>query len=224
MAATEALGRPHARVTLGENDTPRRLRGREDDAPGCILGGLREAGVRNPVFLLEAIDRVAPDMAEALLDVLDPERCIAFEDQYVRVPFDLSAVLWIVTATDPDAIPEAVRDRLEVIALPGCTEQEKPAIAERHLLKRPFDARVPRSAGVAGAGAGGAVSRHGTVSTDVPTVVVEREVSSPAELEGHLELVGNAAPSSFASPTRLTGTRAVSGRCADCGPDGPSQS
>ena len=147
MAATEALGRPHARVTLGENDTPRRLRGREDDAPGCILGGLREAGVRNPVFLLEAIDRVAPDMAEALLDVLDPERCIAFEDQYVRVPFDLSAVLWIVTATDPDAIPEAVRDRLEVIALPGCTEQEKPAIAERHLLKRPFDARVPRSAG-----------------------------------------------------------------------------
>ncbi len=94
--------------------------------------------MRNPVFVLEAIDRAGPDAAEALLDVLDPKRCRTFRDQYVRVPFDLSAVLWIVTATDPDAVPEAVRNRLEVIELPGYTEQEKLAIAERHLLKRPF--------------------------------------------------------------------------------------
>ena len=133
-------------MTLGEDDTPRRIRGREDDAPGCILHGLREAGVRNPVFLLEAIDRAGPDLAEALRDVLDPVRGIAFEDQYLQVPFDLSAVLWIVTATDPEAIPEPVRNRLEVIELPGYTEQEKLAIAEQHLLKRPFDASVPGSA------------------------------------------------------------------------------
>ena len=172
------------RVTLGEDDTPRRIRGREDDAPGCILHGLREAGVRNPVFLLEAIDRAGPDLAEALRDVLDPVRGIAFEDQYLQVPFDLSAVLWIVTATDPEAIPEPVRNRLEVIELPGYTEQEKLAIAEQHLLKRPFDASVPGSAAcLAPEPAAPSPAAGPDAVRDVPTVVAEREVSSPAELE-----------------------------------------
>ena len=181
VAAAGALGRT-VHVTLGEDDTSVLIRGREDDAPGCILVGLREAGVRNPVFLLEAIDRAGPDAVEALLDVLDPKRCLTFRDQYVRVPFDLSAVLWIVTATDPDAVPEAVRNRLEVIELPGYTEQEKLAIAERHLLKRPFDASVPGPAAWL-APEPAAPSPAAGPDGPVPIVVVEREVSSPAELE-----------------------------------------
>ena len=89
LAAAEAIG-PHVRVTLSEDDTTLRVRGDEDDTTGCILRGLRATGVRNPVFLLEAIDRVGPDVAEALRDVLDPVRGAAFEDRYVQVPFDLS--------------------------------------------------------------------------------------------------------------------------------------
>ena len=186
VAAAEALGRPHVRVTLGKDDTTQRVRGHEDEGPGCILRGLREAGVRNPVFVIEATDQAGPDLAEALRDVLDPVRGAAFEDQYVQVPFDLSSVLWIVTATDPGAVPEPVRPRLEVIELPGYTEQEKLTIAEQHLLKRPFDA------GVAGAGASLAPEPAAAPSPaavgpdaapDVPTVVYEHEVSSPAELE-----------------------------------------
>ena len=93
----------------------------------------------NPVFILEAIDQVEQEAADALLDILDPVRRTAFRDAYVDVAFDLSAVLWIVTATHAGAIPEPVRKQLAVVELPGYTEQEKLAIAERHLLTRPFD-------------------------------------------------------------------------------------
>ena len=111
---------PRLRVTLlDKGNTERLIHGQEGDAPGRILQGLREAGVRNPVFILEAIDRVEPEAADELLDILDPGRCIVFEDHYLQVRFDLPAVLWIATATDPAAIPEAVRNRLEVIELPG---------------------------------------------------------------------------------------------------------
>ncbi len=176
LAAAEAIG-PHVRLTLTEDDTVQQIRGGED-AAGCILRGLREAGVRNPVFLLEGIDRMGPDVAEALRDVLDPVRGAAFEDRYVQVPFDLSAVLWIVTATDPEALPEPVRDRLEVIEMAGYSEQEKLAIAEQHLLKRPFDAGVPASAPSLG-------PTQATAGTDVvPDIsVIELDVASPAELE-----------------------------------------
>ena len=179
----EALGRPHVRVTLGKDDTTQRVRGHEVEGPGCILRGLHEAGVRNPVFVIEAIDRAGTDLAEALRDVLDPVQGIAFEDRYLQVPFDLSGVVWIVTATDPAAVPEPVRSRLEVIELPGYTEQEKRVIAEQYLLQRPFEA------GAAGAGAYLApeppspAAAGPDAALDVPTVVYEREVSSPAELE-----------------------------------------
>ena len=131
-----------------------------------------------------------------------------FRDQYVRVPFDLSAVLWIVTATDPDAIPEAVRNRLEVIELPGYTEQEKLAIAERHLLKRPFDASVPGPAAWL-APEPAAPSPAAGPDGPVPIVVVEREVSSPAG--------GRTPPRSSATPRASTLAREPSAStCADC--------
>ena len=182
-AVAEALGRPHVRATL-DGDASARIRGNEDAGPGCIVEGLLEAGARNPVFLLEAIDQVEPDAAEALLDVLDPERGKRFRDQYLRVSFDLSAVLWIVTATDAGAVPEPVRDRLEVIELPDYTEQEKVAIAERHLLRRPFGPGVPGPAAcLAPAPAAASPGAGPDAVPDVPVTVVEHEVSSPADLE-----------------------------------------
>ena len=179
VAVAEALGRCHVRVTLDRRDTAALIRGKEGAAPGRIIRGLRQAGVRNPVFILEEIDRVEGDAADSLLDVLDPVRCVAFRDAYLHAPFDLSAVLWIVTVTDPGAIPEGARTRLEVIELPGYTEHEKLAIAE-HLLKRPFDDTARASAAcLAPEPAAPSVA----VALDGPAVLVEREASSPEELE-----------------------------------------
>ncbi len=139
VAVAEALGRTHVRVPLGMPNAAPVIRGLAGCTAGRIIRGLRKAGVNNPVFILEAVDKVEQEAADAVLDVLDPARRTAFRDAYIDVPFDLSGVLWIVTATDPGAIPEPVRKRLEVIELPGYTEQEKLAIAEQYLLKRPFD-------------------------------------------------------------------------------------
>ena len=184
VAVAEALGRTHVRVTLDEHDTAEVIRGKEGDVPGRIIRGQHQAGVRNPVFILELIDEVAPEVADALLDALDPAVCTAFRDQYLQVPFDLSAVVWIVTATDPGAIPEGVRKRLEVIAVPGYTEHEKLAIAEQHLLKRPFDVPTPAPAGcLAPEPAGPFPVVEPDVGPDGPAIVGEREVSSLEELE-----------------------------------------
>ena len=185
VAVADAFGRTQVRVTMDKGNTERLIHGQEGDAPGRILQGLREAGVRNPVFILEAIDRVEPEAADELFDILDPGRCIVFEDHYLQVRFDLSAVLWIATATDPAAIPEAVRNRLEVIELPGYTEHEKLAIAEQYLLKRPFDGnvRVP-AACLAPEPAAPSPVLEPDAGPEAPDVVmVERDVSSFEELE-----------------------------------------
>ena len=139
VAVAEAIGRTHVRVPLGMSDAAPVVRGLAGCTAGRIVRGLREAGVNNPVFILEQLDRVGPEAADALLDLLDPARCSKFRDAYLDVAFDLSSALWIVTATDPGAIPEPVRKRLAVIELPGYTEQEKVTIGEQYLLKRPFD-------------------------------------------------------------------------------------
>ena len=142
LAVARALGRPHVRVPLGGANLESLLRGRSG-AAGRIVEGLCETGVSSPVFILEGVDRVDPEAADALLDVLDPEHRTAFRDRYVVSPFDLSSVLWLVTATAPDAIPESVRPRLELIELAGYGEDEKLEIAQRHLLARPFDESGP---------------------------------------------------------------------------------
>ena len=184
LAIARALGRTHVRVTLGDHNAEGLLQGVEGDAAGRIVKGLREAGVNNPVFILEAIDQVEQEAAEALLGVLDPVRRTAFRDAYVDVAFDLSAVLWIVTATDPGAIPEPVRKHLAVVELPGYTEQEKLAIAERHLLTRPFDEPARMAAGWLEPELP-ALSAMGepAAATGMPAVVVERELLSVQELE-----------------------------------------
>ena len=140
--------------------------------------------MRNPAFILELLDEVKPEVAGALLDVLDPVVGSAFQDQYLQLRFDLSAALWIMTAADPKAIPKQMRGRLEVIELPGYTEQEKLAMAEQYLLKRPFEVTRAGVGRVPGAGAGSvALDRRTGRRLDGPVVVAEREVSSMAELE-----------------------------------------
>jgi len=145
VAAAAALGRPHVQVMLGGQDAWRLLHGTEDGGSGRIIAGLSEAGVNNPVFILEGIDVVDAEVAGVLLDVLDPQRRRAFDDAYIDVSFDLSAALWIVTATEPDRIPAPVRQWLRVIELSGYSVEEKVDIARRHLLTRPFAERSPSS-------------------------------------------------------------------------------
>ena len=122
--------------------------------PGQVIQALRRAGANDPVFMLDEVDKLGRDFrgdpASALLEVLDPEQNSTFRDNYLDVPFDLSRVLFITTANVLDPIPDALRDRMEIIELQGYTEQEKVIIAFRYLIPRQttengLDAEKPTS-------------------------------------------------------------------------------
>ena len=184
VAVSDALGRTHTSLSLGRGSTERLIRGSKDDAPGGIVRALCDAGVNNPVFIIEAVDRVAEDDVQVLLAVLDPQRRSAFKDAYLDAPFDLASVLWLVTAADAGAIPSALLKYLDVVELPPYTEKEKLAIAQEHLLKRPFDGPAPASRGLLApeSALSGGLPASASSAAD-PVVLVDRPVASLDELE-----------------------------------------